>query len=116
MIDVELLQEMTELVLAEAPKKKGKKAKKDDKAEVQPRGYSYAESLDFAPPLGADNLYARQGAANFGPYTAAVGTTETRSTYRNGSEQRALQSAWDRLAESVSPEGTWERALIETKR
>lgn len=112
---VDLLQEMTDLVLAEAPKKKGKKAKEGDKAEVQPKGFTYAEALDFARPLGADNLYARQGAANFGPYTGTVATVED-GPRRVGSEQRAIMSAWDRLSEAVNPEGTWEKALSESKK
>ncbi len=62
------------LVIAEIlDEAKKKKAKADDikkkGASVEAYGI-YDEAFDFAAPLGAWNLYARQGAANFGPYTA----------------------------------------------
>lgn len=68
-------------MLSEAKKKGGTKKEPipnwTEKAELRRRdravrgtGYSHSNSSDFSQPLGADNLYRRQGAANFGNYTA----------------------------------------------
>lgn len=59
-------------VLSEAKKKKDKKKEKEalpNGRKVQPTDWSYSPELDMSAPLGDENLYKIQGAANFGPYT-----------------------------------------------
>lgn len=64
------LKELRRLVseVIEEDKKKTKKEK--DAEKMQPKGYQKDEKLDFSQPLGANNLYKRQGASNIGPYTS----------------------------------------------
>lgn len=116
MEDTKLLQEMTDRVLAEAPKKKGKGKKNAEKdaanRQVQPGAYSYSQALDFAPPLGDHNLYKAQGHVNWGPHTG-VGPYVDDTTKRAKSEQSSLQSAWEQLSEAVTPADTWGKALVE---
>lgn len=88
-LDVSELQRLVTQVIQEAKKKKSKKEEKEER-EPQPKEYSYAEALDFSEPLGPDNRYARQGAANFGPYTGAVLHKETKDP-------------WSTLSEIVNP-------------
>ena len=52
-------------------KKKGKPVeKKGGEPPVRPAGYSRSEKHDFSQPEPGGGRLKRQGAANFGPYTA----------------------------------------------
>jgi len=68
-ITIRELAEVVSDVIAEAKKK----AKKPD--EEKQNGFKYSPQNDFSAPLGKDNLYKKQGAANFGPYTNSSGET-----------------------------------------
>jgi hypothetical protein len=63
----ELFLESVQYLLTEA--KKAEKGPKARVAEAQPHGFFYNETYDFSQPLGADNLYHRQGMAAWGPDT-----------------------------------------------
>lgn len=105
-------------VLAEVKKKKEKADKL--KRATEPKGYSYAESLDFSAPLGAYNLYRSQGAVNWGPMTGPGTKIDDRisgqrvgleAVLRGAMKEAATTSAWDALNEEVKvPENIWEAA------
>jgi hypothetical protein len=74
-----------------------------DQSDVQPKGWSTAEALDFSKPLGDCNLYGQQGAANFGPYTSA-----------GVLHKEGVSQTWAALAEALepsSPSTIWEAAI-----
>lgn len=60
------LKQIIESIVLEARRKK--KTKKKDAAS-EPEKYKTDENLDFSQPLGDKNLYKRQGASNWGPFT-----------------------------------------------
>jgi hypothetical protein len=128
-----IIKEIVSQVLAEAKKKKKSKKDGDEPVyEALPAGYGYAQAFDFAPPLGEDNLYRRQGGSSWGPMTSAG--TKLEDTNLNAlNTERALRakikeeikeqisnswSAWDVLSEiTVKKEqpkaesSSWEAAL-----
>lgn len=113
MKDTKKLREFTDRILAEAPKKKGKKGKKDAEAaqgHVRPREYGYAEAFDFARPLGFLNPTADY--VNWGPFTGGGADAGPIRDLKHGvgKEQSSLQSTWERLSEAVDPKGTWQLA------
>lgn len=89
------LRGLVKEVISEA--RKGKKKSKKDDAPTS-IGYMSDEKLDFAKALDLCNLYKRQGAANFGPFT----------------EERAIRNTIRKMvAEELRESGTvWERAQI----
>lgn len=62
----EMIRQEFKTVLEAAKKKKNDE---DLCPEDLPPSYSTDAKLDHSKPLGDDNLYKRQGRANFGPYT-----------------------------------------------
>lgn len=113
-MDITELRRMVERTIDEAKKKRGKKKDAPEEREVHPAGYSYAESFDFSRPLGALNAYARQGVANFGPYT---GDGSALSELVKEDAVPA-DSAWSIIAEAIRRElppserkNVWESAL-----
>lgn len=69
-ITVEQLKAVIKDALIEAKKsKKGKDAEADGDPTLAVPAYKTDEKLDFSKPLGNENLYKKQGASNFGPYT-----------------------------------------------
>jgi len=109
-------------------------AKKQDKKEedLEKKGHSieayglYDEAFDYAQPLGALNLYAQQGAVNWGPYTSAGPTID--SSYadpqRNNatanlkeSDERALRSLVREIIENgLIPAGSAWAPLLRRER
>lgn len=116
-------------MIIEAKKKKVKKDKLDKK--VNPPAYTHADALDFSSPLGGYNLYASQGAVNWGPMTGPGSKIDDNvATSYNTNElkefiQRATfdglihnDSAWKSLAESLVTKDMkfntiWEVALYQ---
>lgn len=119
------LRELVGEVLAED--KKAKKEKKIEKEEVSrvgdavPKGFAYAEALDFMRPLGQDNLYHLQGQAGWGPQTGTgVSMNMDDNIVLNKNifrfQESTGRSAWDVLHEVSKPqrpaqESIWESAL-----
>lgn len=90
-------------ILAEAKKKKKEKEEKKS-YDAKPDAFKYDEAFDFSSPLGADNLYARQGQVNWGPVTSA-GTKLDDRVMGQKVELEAVkmnESAWDALEESLN--------------
>ena len=112
-------------ILAETKKKK---SKKDVEREVLPSAFKYDDALDFSAALGDLNLYKRQGASNFGPYTSS--DSKELNDDRRGADKekensqeamlrsfvhetvekivREDQSAWASLNEELLPKNVWE--------
>ncbi len=113
-ISLKEINKMVDATIAEAKKKKkNKKEEKCEEVEVQPNAYSYAEALDFAPPLGSANLYRSQGAVNWGPMTGA-GPAVDDLKREDGSVKAALsESAWEALDEKFNSDNYWQMALNE---
>lgn len=95
-------------ILSEAEKKKKGKKKKakegDPKCEVQPKGYTKADSHDFSEALGIFNRYALQGASAWGPDTGSTPTSEKalRNFIKESiSEYIVAESVWKTLSESI---------------
>lgn len=109
------LRDLVGAVLSEAGKSK-KKRYKGDAAKYtdqpnrmqtkQPHEYKFEDVFDFSAPLGADNLYRQQGAAGWGPSTAASAPVDDGQrfpvTYGEGVDP---SSEWSRLVEE---RGIWE--------
>ena len=109
-IDAAKLRQVVNSMLAEASKKKSKKEMEAEKkaAEGTPAGYSKSESLDFSVPLGANNRYAQQGQANFGPYTGKGSRLDGQF-----SPWKSLLDYLGSLEESKAPPKTsWEQAKV----
>lgn len=115
----ELREFVRKQVLEEAKRKK-KEVPKPQPPHVRAYGQT-AEAFDFSQPLRSMNLYKAQGAANFGPYTAAheqVDATPVReyapaaaSMIRKVNESLS-QSVWEPVAEQVRPaENVWEELV-----
>ncbi len=116
------LRSMVGTIIAEEKKKaKGKKAEK--LPQVLPREYSTDKALNFAPPLGDLNTYKIQGAAGFGPLTAAISPRDCgevedleekvlRSFVRKtiGEMVSPQASAWRLLEKRQAPTNIWEAA------
>lgn len=101
-------------IISEAKKKK--KESDEKKYEAHPAAYSYDEAFDFSDPLGEMNVYAQQGAVNWGPYTSkGLGTKETTvDQKKNTTAAMKNESAWDSLEESLggSPWSLLENAIL----
>lgn len=100
-------------MMNEAKKKKGKKKE----AEQESPKYQAAPEFDFSIPLGPENLYKNQGAANFGPYTALVKdcpATEIEEGLLGSTTKLELResSAWDPIKKMVENKstGAWAEA------
>ena len=122
--------------ILEEAKKKDKKADDLEKKGKSIEAYGlYDEAFDFSQPLGAMNLYAQQGAVNWGPYTSGgpVIDSSFADPQRNNAtsnlkeeDEHALRtlvrevienglipagSAWAPVLNRVSkPFGTWDQA------
>lgn len=119
MDSIKEIRDMVESALAEARKKK---PAKKPAVPVQPNGYTFAEEFDFSKPLGPDNHYAMQGAANFGPLTGQAPPVPNR--FGDGSvpskkvREMAERDPWGFLAECMGPSeeemkaaGPWGQAM-----
>jgi hypothetical protein len=98
-ITVEQLRTMVTTAINEAKKKKAKVAE----AETRADGQIVDKNLDFAPPLGAFNLYRSQGAANFGPYTNTAPTIDDR-VYGTKMESALRQVIGQMISEELRPD------------
>lgn len=63
------LNRIVSMVISEAKKKKKKGEREEEKYVANPKEYGYASVFDYSSPLGDENRYKSQGAANFGSYT-----------------------------------------------
>ena len=120
-ISVNELRGMIGEIVAEAKKKNKDKSKKPTKG-VKPNGFSFDEAFDFSAPLGAHNLYALQGASNWGPLTGPGTHLADGTSVKNLPEQavRALvrqviseqasrsNSAWSSFG---GPKNVWTEAM-----
>jgi hypothetical protein len=119
-------------ILSEAKKKKVKKSDKIKKnaGEAASAYGFYDEALDFSEALGEDNIYAQQGAVNWGPNTSAGKHTDTAFNdphlhNMSESDDRALRSlvkevmqlgnisensVWNVIDESEESTNIWEAA------
>lgn len=88
--------------------KGGKKKKKDDAKKADDgNAYSHDENLDFSVPLGDYNLYKKQGASNWGPYTAE-GSPEVPDDLKESVREIAsslVESAWLPFLKPIQPTG-----------
>lgn len=114
-ISVEELRGIIGEIISEAKKKT--KSEKKTKKEVKPTGFFFDEALDFSDPLGPLNIYAIQGASNWGPLTGVlpdVGPLEeraVRSLVRQVISERKDLSAWSRFGTRSAPKNVWEAAM-----
>lgn len=69
-LTIEQLRHLVMEEINEAKKKSKKKAPEKKDVATTGTGYKKDDLLDMSKPLGDKNLYKRQGASNFGPYTA----------------------------------------------
>lgn len=63
------LEELTSMIKNALDEAKKKKDAPDDKSPETSSAYIADPNFDLSCPLGADNLYKRQGAANMGTFT-----------------------------------------------